>query len=432
MNLRRLTLLLLVASAIAPPTRSEPVVALADGPMTLLVDAHRAVVRSTYTVTLADTNGRVRIADVPPEADLSTLSVIDRRRELRLQAWTRTAGAPRPPPIVTRAAGRQITADWNPEPDLARLDPGIDLTLRVLEPGAKRFDLVYVVTGLSWRVTYDVLLRGELRDVAGPMSMDVEGWVEVSNATSRAYQNARLLLVGTDSLGYTPEPKAPGLLELDDNTPLADLWRHQVPEPTTAHFYTVDERVDLAAHAARLVSLVSVTRKPVERMLIIRAEDIPTDARTRFAHPSQIIRFANANDYGGNRAVPPGRALIHIGNQRTALHQQAWFKHTPANGEITLDVGTMPEIRIRRVDRGRRTLPGRFYEHQFELRMENRFPFPVTLTVDEQPPFRLAWVPVRSSQPYEQRGRRLVFRPTVSANSELVLTYTLRVEVPRD
>lgn len=432
MNLRRLLLLLLAVLAADPVARAAPVPATVSGPMTLLVDAHHAVVRSTYTVTLADTNGRVRIDDIPPEADLSTLSVIDRRRELRLQTWSRVAGAPRPPPIVTRASGRQVTADWNPEPELARLDPGLDLTLRVLEPGTKRFDLVYVVTGLSWRVTYDVLLRGELRDVAGPMSMDVEGWVEISNATSRAYRDARLLLVGTDSLGYAPEPKAPGLLELDDDTPLADLWRHKVPEPTTAHFYTVDERVDLEAYEARQASLVSVTRKPVERHLIIRAEDIPTDARARYAHPSQIIRFANAEDYGGKRAVPPGRALIHIGNQRTALHQQAWFKHTQANGEITLDVGRMTEIRIRRVDRGRRSLPGGFYEHQFELRVENQFPFPVTLIVDEQPPFTLAWTPVRSSLPFEQRERRLVFTPTIQGKGELVFQYTLRVEVPRD
>lgn len=432
MNLRRLTLLLLVASAFARPAGGEPVVARAVGPMTLLVDAHRAVVRGSYEVTLADTNGSVRIDDLPPEADLGTLSLIDRRRELRLHAWARTAGSPRPPPIVTRASGRQVTADWNPDPDPARLDPGLDLTLRLLEPGTKRFDLVYVVTGISWRVTYDVLLRGELRDVAGPMSMDVEGWVEVSNATSRAYRDARLLLVGTDSLGFAPEAKAPGILELDDDTPLADLWRHQAPEPTTAHFYTVEKRVDLDAHASRQVSLVSVTRKPVERVLVVRAEQIPTDVRSRFAHPSQIIRFDNAGDYGGNRAVPPGRALIHIGNQRSALHQQAWFKHTPANGEITLDVGPMTDIRIRRVDRGRRALPGGFYEHQFELRMENSFPFPVSLIVDEQPPFRLAWTPVRSSLPFEQRDRRLIFRPTISANGELVLTYTLRVEVPRD
>lgn len=423
-------MLLLAGLALGAAARAGAAVeAVAAGPLTLLIDHDHAVVRETFTVELPVTGLVVRVPNLPPEADLSTLSLLDRRGELQLLSWTPVQGGGSVGPAAT-TAGRQVRVEL--EPAIMPPASGVDLTLRQLSTGAKRFDLVYTLTGLAWKVTYDVLLRGDLRDVTGPMSMDVEGWVEISNATSRAFRDARILLVGTDSLGITPESKPPGFLDLDDTTPLADLWRFQQPEPDPANFYTMDRRVTLASHQTRLVSLVSVTRKPVDRMLVLRAEDIPTDTQSRFATPSQIIRFENASDFGGDRAVPPGRAMIHVGSQRSTLYQQAWFKHTPANGEIRLDLGKFTGIRARRIDRGRREVRGAVLEHTYEVRIENTFDKAIAVTIDEQPPLTLAWNPVRANQPYERLDRRLVFNPTLQPKSELVIQYTLRVEIPRN
>lgn len=409
------------------PLCAAPVLdAVATGPVSMILYETMAVVRETITVNIPGTSAVVRMAEFPSAADASSLSVVGRRGDVQLQEWRLpVTGGPSLRPEVN---GRQVKVALKPAP--ASVDAGIELVLETVLPGEKKIDLVYVMTGITWRVTYDVLLRGDLRDITSPMSIDVEGWIELSNSTTRTFRQARLSLIGTDTLGESPEPKEPGFLDLDDNTPLADMWRFQLPEPRPSHIYPFEGVIDLPAHRTTLVSLLSVTRKPVDRILVLRAEEIPTDTRSRYATPSQVIRFENAADYGGNRSVPPGTALIHLGNQRSSLHQKAWFKHTLAQGEIRLDMGKLEGIRARRIDRGRHTIAGGYMEQAFELRIENTFDKPVSLIIDEQPPTTLTWTPIRSNHPYERRDRRLIYKPTVEANAELVIQYTLRVEMP--
>ncbi len=427
---RRELLLLLVSGAWAAGANAAPVVeAVPAGELIILLEQQRAVIRESISVMIPEAGAVVQVPFFPAEADPSSLSILDRRREVRLLEW-RLPPSPGRGGMKAATAGRLVKVDLDPVPSWP--SSGVELSLQSASAGSKRFDIVYIITGLSWKVTYDVLLRGDLRDITSPMSIDVEGWVEISNSTQRSFRDARVVLVGADTLGYAPEPKEPGFLDLDENTPLADMWRYQKREPQAAHFYSMDGRITLPAGETKLDSLVSVTRKPVDRIFVLRAEDIPTDTQSQFAMPQQIIQFKNAADYGGNRAVPPGRAMIHVGSQRSALYQQAWFKHTPAQGDISLDMGKLPGIRARRVDRGRREMAGGYLEHVFELRIDNTFDKPVQVIVDEQPPLSLSWSPLRANQPYEQRDRRLVFNPKINAKTEVTIQYTLRVEIPKN
>jgi len=410
-----------------PLQAASTIDAVANGPVTMILYEHKAVVRETITATIPSTSAVVRLEEFPSAADPSSLSVIGRRGDVRLLEW-RLPTTMDTSSLRSEVRGRQVLVAMKPVP--APKEAGVEITIGTDMPGEKKMDIVYVMTGVTWKVTYDVLLRGDLRDISSPLSIDVVGWIELSNSTSRSYRQARLSLIGTDTLGESPEIKEPGFLDLDENTPLADLWRFQLPEPRPSHIYPFDDVIDLPAHRAMLVSLVSVSRKPVDRILVLRAEEIPTDTRSRHASPSQVIRFDNAADYGGNRAVPPGTALIHLGNQRSSLHQKAWFKHTLAQGEIRLDMGKLEGIRTRRIDRGRHKISGGYMEQIFELRIENTFDKPVSLIIDEQPPTTLTWTPLRSNHPYERLDRRLIYKPTVEAKSELVIQYTLRVEMP--
>jgi hypothetical protein len=405
----------------------DAVTAVSAGPAIITISEVAAVVREPFTVTLSDTNSVIRISDLPREADFASLMLLDRRGELSLMEWQSPLRSPRKG-MRSEISGNRVQISFESEPH----DPSVvvQAVVKSLIPGPKKFDLVYVMTGLVWRASYDVLLRGNLADITSPMSIDVDGWIEISNASSRTFAKAAISVIGSDSLGEKPPAKEPGILELDDNSPLSDMWRYFPPEPKLPHIYTIKSPVTLPAGQAVLISHVSVARKPVDRILVFRAEAIPTDSRSRGAKPSQIIRFDNASDYGGNRSVPPGPALIHLGNQRSSLHQKAWFEHTPSQGEITVDMGKVDGILARRVDRGRVEIIGGGYEQVFEVRLDNQLEKPVTVILDEQPPISLAWSILRSNNTFEQRDRRLIFQPAIPARSNIVIQYTLRVTIP--
>jgi len=404
--------------------------AVPAGPVYMTIGPEYSVIRETLSVDMINTSAVIRFGGFPAEADASSLMLKEPRGDMRLVEWR----IPHDPLQVTNlnqtTAGQAVRIDFDAGQKSDRST--LEASIKSRFTGSRKFDLIYRMTGLSWRVTYDVLVRGDLASVTNPMSVDVDGWLEVNNQTLRSFSNVQLTVVGPDTLGGSVHrKKAPGILELDDDSPLADLWRFLPVETKTSLVYPVKPRVNLPASQLVSVSLVSVTRKPVDRALVLRAEEVPTDSRTSYARPSQIITFQNASDYGGDRAVPPGKALIHVGNQRLSMQQEAWFKHTPAEGEIRIDMGKVDGVRARRIDRGRVEVVGGGYEQVYELRIENQLNQRIRVLLDEQPPLGLTWTVLRSTQPYDIRDQRLIFHPVIDPNSDLIIQYTVRYQIPK-
>jgi len=400
------------------------------GPVHVAIGPEYTVVRETLAIEMAATSAVVRFTGFPVEADASSLMLKEQRGDMRLIEWR----LPRDPLLVSNlnqtTAGQAVRIEYNAGQKSDR--PTLEATIQSRFTGSRKFDLIYRMTGLSWQVTYDVLVRGDLASVTNPMSVDVDGWLEINNQTLKSFSNAQLTVIGPDTLGGSAiRKKEPGILELDDDSPLADLWRFLPVEPKTSRVYPVIPRANLPASQLVSVSLVSVVRKPVERALVLRAEEVPTDSRSSYARPSQIITFQNASDYGGKQAVPPGKALIHLGNQRVSLQQEAWFKHTPADGEIRIDMGKVDGIRARRIDRGRVEVVGGGFEQVYELRIENLLNQRVRVLLDEQPPLGLTWTVIRSNQPYDIRDQRLIYHPYIDPNANLVIQYTVRYQIPK-
>jgi len=404
--------------------------AVSAGPVHMAIGPEFTVVRETLAIEMVATSAVVRFAGFPREADASSLMIKEPRGDMQLVDWR----LPRDPLLVSNlnqtTVGQGVRIDFNAgqKSDIATLEA----TIQSRFTGSRKFDLIYRMTGLSWQVTYDVLVRGDLASVTNPMSVDVDGWLEINNQSMKSFSDVRLTVIGPDTLGGSViRKKEPGILELDDDSPLADLWRFLPVEPKASQVYPVQTRVNLPPAQMVSISLVSVVRKPVDRALVLRAEEVPTDSRSSYARPSQIITFQNASDYGGNQAVPPGKALIHVGNQRVSLQQEAWFKHTPADGEIRIDMGKVDGVRARRIDRGRVEIVGGGYEQVYELRIENMLDQRVRILLDEQPPLGLTWTVIRSNQPYDIRDQRLIYHPFIDRNSNLLIQYTVRYQIPK-
>jgi len=402
-------------------------------PPQLTIRPDGAVVRESFEILIAQTNTRVRLDGVPRDADPASIMVIDKMGDLKLLEWRTFESRPTGTQNVA-PEGKGIRIDlegaWSARPDTPL---SMEATLESRITGARKFDLVYAVTGMTWRSSYEVLIRGEISDINSALSMDVDGWIHIDIPTGRAYSNASVTVIGPDLQGYLPPTghKPPGILDLDDDSPLADLWRETPADPYTSHVYPLSRPVTIPAQQSIMVSRVAVARKPVQRLLVVKAEDIPTDTYIQYGKPSQIITFQNESDYGGDSAVPPGPALIHIGSQRLTVYQRAWFKHTPASGEIRIDMGPVAGIKARRINRGFVKMAGGGYEQTFELRVQNDLSQTARVLIDEEPPvFNLAWTLLRANHPFEEVDQRLRFNMEINPNAESIIQYTVRYSLP--
>jgi hypothetical protein len=419
-----LACLLLAAST----TRAASLaVASPEGPVSITLRPDGATVRETVQVDLPAAVSRIHFPGIPAGADLSSIAILDRRRDVQLVDWSPAEPWQRNamdfsiegPAATLHFEQRVVSTN-------AHAARGVVATLTGRTSGRRSFDVAYRTTGLPWRIHYDVLVRGDLARLQDPVSIDVDGWVEVENATGRDYTGVSLSVVGPDTLGEPDPVRPPGILELDEDSPLADLWRFQPPAPRVPHRYEIGRGIDLPAGRAVLIGYLNIVRRPVQQRLIVRAADIPTDVRTRGAAPQRIITFENAEDFAGGRSIPPGPAAIHLGS-RASLYQLAWFKHTPVKSLIQIELGQADGIFVRRVARRRVERVEGGFEQVFELRIENTLEQKAQIIIDEVPPLGEGWTLLRASHAYETRDRRIVFTPTVNAGAELVVNYTVRV-----
>ncbi len=405
----------------------EPVEARAAGSVSISIRPNLAMVRETFEVSLPARNARILLPDIPSDAIDDGLQLIDTRRELKLTGWSRAIS--RPENQINITPDNNLHVRFDQPPGGARKGK-LEIEVSARTAGPKRFDLVYAVTGLTWRANYDVLVRGSLTNLADTVSVDVDGFVEVMNNTGRTYENVRLEVIGPDTLGEPPARKPPGILDVLDFHPMADRWLFRPPDPLTPNRYSVGDGIALAAGRSSQLAYVSARRRSVEQRLMIRAGDIPTDSRGPGTAPSLLVTFDNNNEYAGGRATPPGEAVIHVGNRSGSIYQRAWFKHTPVDGEIRIDMGRIEGVFARRVDRGATPRPDGGSERVYEIRIDNRLPHRARMIIEESPPINATWHVLRSSIPHQMLNRRIIFTPEISPRAETVVNYTLRVTGP--
>jgi hypothetical protein len=388
-----------------------------------------AAVQEQMSVSLTGLEQNVSFPDVPAEADLSSLAVWSPRAPVRLMSWAREheAGADR----IPDAADGTLT--WNPaQPAGTRGGDGpLVCRIRAEATGPRTLSLSYLMTGISWRVSYSVLVRGDIAGEQERLAVDLDGVLLVRNTSGRTYDGVALNLVGPDPQARASPAPAPGFLLLEDH-PLADLWSKQ-SEPVVPMFvYPIRPRVRLAARSEIQVALTSSSRQPAERVYVLRSGDVPTAAGDPPRPLRRVMVLENAPRPGGGMgdALPAGSAKVFLGVMRSTLSQEAWFAHTPASGVFRIDLGPADKVLGSRRFIGRQTLSAGEHEDTYSVTVENRLSNSVAIEVEEMSGLALGWELVRSTAAYRVQAGAIVFTADVPAEGRTEIRYTLRHREP--
>lgn len=385
-----LPLAVLCLAGTLPTVRGTEATAIAIG-------AELAVVRERVALQFPSPAWRVPFAFMPDSADLSSLSVAPVSSPVQLASWQRDAAGVVQADLLTDFAG------------------------------ARPFDVLYATTGLSWHASYQLVVRADPEREDAPVSMDVDGRITVHNQTRAAWSNALLRFIGAPL--RTGQPREPGFMELDEMSPLADLWNAAAHAEAIPHAYALDRRVALHPGEERAFTFVSVERRPAERRYRMTSDDVPVGTREPGRSLLRFIALRNDSANGLGRDLPPGTAQIFRGSTRASLGESAWLERTPANGEIRIDLG--PSARVRGIRRAFAQTPGApgEVEQEFEIEIRNELDSRARIEIEEQPPAPQTWAMVRSSHVYTVRNRRLNYRVDVEGKESLFVRYTIRMPV---
>jgi hypothetical protein len=388
------------------------------------------VVRELRTFTLKAGEQEVLLEGIPQEADLSSLVVRSRRVPLELLDCRRQRAS-------AKEGGQGGDLRWSSRTGFAGAaapdDPSAPVVCRIRSPidwDGMGLDVSYVIHGFDWSAIYQVAVRGEQTEEKEPVSVDLSGLVRIENKTSRSFADAQVRLAGGRTREVADPAADPGFLTLDEDSPLADLWREKPREPKPEFEYEIPQSVSLNAHTASGVVLIRTVRTPASRIYTMAAEDFPPVSEDRDGPLRKRIVLKNIAANRMGIPLPPGRVQVFLGSMRSKLLQEGFFERTPVNGTIRIDLGLAEDVRgMRMAGRASDPLVG-YFEQSFLVTVRNQRDSDIVCEIDEKPPVSLEWNVVSATSSYVESSHRLRFNVALKTRTEDIIEYKLRIRQP--
>lgn len=228
---------------------------------------------------------------------------------------------------VLRDDGLPVRVIFDRVPPNLRARPTLSVTVDSSRAGTRAASLRYLTPGLGWSADY-VALYDEKRG-----TIDMQGWVTLTNTSGTTFHAANTLLVAGDPEGgaYRPSPPrgrmVPGT-ETAGRERLGDFY-----------LYPIAERTTIATNQTKQVSFLDVQGVPSRK---VYGRTVGWLASDDDAVPVQSqIAFSSSKDGGLGDALPAGTVRFY---QRDAQGTPQFIGengigHTPMGSQLTLSTG---------------------------------------------------------------------------------------------
>ena len=271
---------------------------------------------------------------------------------------------------VLRDDGLPVRVIFDEVPPNLRARPTLSVTLESGRSGTRPASLRYLTPGLGWSSDY-VALYDE-----GRGTVDMQGWVTLTNQTGTTFQQADTLLVaGNPSGGYSPyaqpvsrgrpmpvPPPPPGAFvpgtETADRERLGDFY-----------LYPIEGRTTIANNQTKQVSFLDVQGVPARKVYGRTVGWLSSDPQP--VPVSSQIAFATSRDGGLGDALPAGTVRFY---QRDAQGNPQFIGengigHTPMGSELALTTGDAFDIFVQAEVESRERITGAEWERTARYRV---------------------------------------------------------------
>ncbi|HEX9081439.1 MAG TPA: DUF4139 domain-containing protein [Holophagaceae bacterium] len=319
--------------------------------------------------------------------------------------------------------------------------PGVPANLRArptlvisLHSGAEKpqqLELSYLTGGLSWRADYVANLAPD------EQTLDLSGWVTLTNQSGTAYPNATLQLVAGDV--NRVQDQRPGMVGL------AMMREAAAPRPQMQeeglfeyHLYTLDRPTTIASNQTKQVALLSASAVPVKKDYVLQGQ--PYYYQGSYGDLGSSLKVAVyvsfQNEPAQHLGMPLPKGIIRVYKRdregRAQFVGEDRIDHTPAHEQVRLKLGEAFDVTAHRKQTdyqnlGRKGKFGNVSESSYEVLLKNAKKEPVTVLVRE--PLPGDWEMLQNSHPFTKEDAHTAqFKVEVPAEGSATLTYRIRVK----
>ncbi|MDO9281296.1 MAG: DUF4139 domain-containing protein [Methylotenera sp.] len=293
-------------------------------------------------------------------------------------------------------------------------------------------ELSYLTGGLGWKADYVAELN------AKEDSIDLSGWVTLTNTSGTSYNNAKLQLVAGD------------VNRVQDNYPRAMAMRKNIGMVAEAsapmaeeslleyHLYTLDHPTTISDNQNKQVALLSASNVPARKELVLRGADYYYGASYgdlgQKMKVGVFVEFDNKETAKLGLPLPKGTMRVYKkDNQGNAQFVgEDSIDHTPKNEVIRLKLGNAFDVTADKKQIDFKILPrpakgNSMFESAYEIVLKNAKKERVTVTVQE--PIPADWKMMKESHPSQKAtSNTAVWKIEIPAEGKTTLTYRVQVK----
>jgi hypothetical protein len=294
--------------------------------------------------------------------------------------------------------------------------------------GSTDVALSYLSRGLSWSADYVASLSADEKTV------DLNGWVTLTNQSGVTYKDAKLQLVAGDvnqvqnmmRRDVQPMPMAA----------VAEAAPKMVEEQAFEyHLYRLDTPTTIKENQTKQVALMAASGVPVTKQyLITNAANVWGRYSASFGEADRVnatVKLKFVNDEKSKLGSPLPKGVVRV--YKADTQGEAVFvgedaiDHTPKNEDVDLTLGQAFDITARAKQTDFEQISDRVYENEYAIEIKNAKKDKVTVDLREAIPGD--WKIVKESQEHKKLDSSTAgWLVEVPAEGSTTLTYRVRMQ----
>jgi hypothetical protein len=331
--------------------------------------------------------------------------------------------------IETGIPGRIVYADV---PANLRDRPTLVTKLNNKTAAEQAIELSYLTGGLDWKADYVAELSPK------EDSLDLSGWVTLTNTSGATYNNAKLQLVAGDVNRVQQEmPRMVKAMRME--AMVAEAAAPMAEESLLEyHLYTLDHPTTIAENQTKQVALLSASGVPARKELLLRGADYYYSSSYgdlgQKMKVSVFVEFDNKEATKMGMPLPKGTMRVYKKDSRgnAQFVGEDHIDHTPKNETIRLKLGEAFDVTADKKQTDFKTLPrpskgNSAFESAYEIVLKNAKKEKVTVTVQE--PIPADWkILSESHTSTKATSNTATWKIDIPAEGKTTLSYRVQVK----
>jgi hypothetical protein len=305
--------------------------------------------------------------------------------------------------------------------------PTLVVKLASKQAGEVPVDLAYLTRGLSWSADYVAELAPDEKTI------NLNGWVTLTNMSGIAYKDAKLQLVAGDVNQYQPAPPMPVMQEMA----AADGMRREKMVSEAAfeyHLYSLDRPTTLKENQTKQVALLAADAIPIEKQyLLANVAQLGNNYGNKIGETQRVnaeVRMKIKNEEASHLGLPLPSGVVRVykadsGGDAIFVGEDH-IDHTPKNEQLDLMLGRAFDVTARGKQVSYSRIADNVYENAYEIEVKNAKKEPVTVTLREFVPgdWKMLEESTKSTKPDASTAE---WQLQVPAEGSAKLSYKVRI-----